>query len=119
MLAVATANVGAAGSVTLRPTFTRTGPGSLFICQTSPTTGACTTAIGPSVTTTLGAGTTSTFGVFAAGAGLVAFDPAFTRVRVSITDGSNVLRGATLVSFTTQTEVANSGGTLNFADATI
>jgi hypothetical protein len=54
------------------------------------------------VTTTIGAGATPTFGVFVTGTGSVAFAPATNRVFVRFRDGAGIVRGATSVAARTQ-----------------
>ena len=68
-------------------------PVNVFLCETNPATGACISAIGPSVATTINAGATPTFGIFVQGSGNVPFDPAGSRVFVRFKDGGNVTRG--------------------------
>ena len=101
--AVATVNVGASGSITASAdTGNATLPVNIFLCQTNPTTGQCISAIGPSVTTTINANTTPTFGIFVQGSGNVPFDPAANRIFVRFRDGGNVTRGSTSVAVRTQ-----------------
>jgi hypothetical protein len=101
--AVATVNVGASGSITASAdTGNATLPVNIFLCQTNPTTGQCISAIGPSVTTTINANTTPTFGIFVQGNGNVPFDPAANRIFVRFRDGGNVTRGSTSVAVRTQ-----------------
>jgi hypothetical protein len=82
--AVATANVGAAGTLEVSAdTGSAVLPVTLSVCQTDPGTGSC---IDPAVPTTdplslsIGAGETSTFGVFISADAPIAFDPASNRV---------------------------------------
>ncbi|MDZ7653996.1 MAG: hypothetical protein U5L03_16285 [Burkholderiaceae bacterium] len=101
--AVATANVGAASTITASAdTGAATLPVTLWLCQTNPGTGACLAPLTPTVTTTIGAGETPTFAVFVAGSGSVPFDPANNRVIVRFRDGANVVRGATSVAVRSQ-----------------
>jgi hypothetical protein len=99
--AVATVNVGASGNITASAdTGSATLPVNISLCQTDPATGLCVSAIGSTVTTTINANGTPTFGIFFQGNGNVHFDPAFNRVR--FTDASGVTRGSTSVAIRTQ-----------------
>ena len=101
---VATVNVGAAGTVTVTAdTASATLPVSLFVCQTDPLTAACVNPPAPaaSVSLSIGANETPTFGVFAAGDGTIALDPAGSRVFVRFADPAGVLRGSTSVAIQT------------------
>jgi hypothetical protein len=75
---------------------------TLLICQTNPASGACLAAPAPSVTTTIAANATPTFGIFVAGSGTVPFDPANNRVFVSFGDSGGTVRGSTSVAVRTQ-----------------
>ena len=100
---VATVNVGATAAITASAdTGAAALPINILLCETNPATGACISAIGPSVATTINAGATPTFGIFVQGSGNVPFDPAGNRVFVRFTDGVNVPRGATSVAVRTQ-----------------
>jgi hypothetical protein len=95
--AVATANVGAVGAVTV---FADTGsavlPLVLSWCQTNPITSAC---LGPATSSPLPAsvapGATPTFAIFAAATGPIAFDPALNRVFFRVRDLTGQVIGAT------------------------
>jgi hypothetical protein len=101
--AVATVNVGASGSITASAgTGNATLPVNIFLCQTNPATGQCISAIGSSVTTTINANATPTFGIFMQGSGNVPFDPAANRIFVRFKDGGNVTRGSTSVAVRTE-----------------
>ena len=103
VFAVATVNVGASASITATAD---TGgvnlPVNLSICQTNPATGACAAPAAGSVTTTMNANATSTFGVFVQGQGNVPFDPATNRIFVQFKDSGAVTRGSTSVAVRTQ-----------------
>ena len=100
---VATVNVGTTATITASAdTGAAALPINILLCETNPATGACISAIGPSVATTINAGATPTFGIFVQGSGNVSFDPAGNRVFVRFTDGVNVPRGATSVAVRTQ-----------------
>src|SRR5262245_13557297 len=101
--AVATANVGSAGSVTASAdTGGASIPVNLFVCQTNPGTGACLAAPANTTITTINAGATPTFAVFVQGNGNVPFDPAGNRIFVRFKDGGGVIRGSTSVAVRTQ-----------------
>lgn len=101
--AVATVNVGAAGAITGTADTGDAGlPVTLSLCQTDPGSGACVSAIGPSVSTTIAGGETPTFAVFATGSAAVPFDPANNRIFVRFKDAGAVTRGATSVAVRTQ-----------------
>jgi len=101
--AVATVNVGASGSITASAdTGNTTLPVNIFLCQTNPATGQCISAIGSSVTTTINANATPTFGIFVQDSGNVPFDPVANRIFVRFKDGGNVTRGSTSVAVRTQ-----------------
>ena len=101
--AVATVNVGASGSITASAdTGNATLPVNIFLCQTNPATGQCISAIGSSVTTTINANATPTFGIFVQSNGTVPFDPASNRIFVRFKDGGSVTRGSTSVAVRTQ-----------------
>lgn len=103
VFAVATVNVGASGTITGSvDTGAATLPVTVALCQTDPAGGNCLSAIGPSVTTTINASATPTFGIFVTGAGTVAFDPAATRIFVRFKDAGGVTRGSTSVAVRTQ-----------------
>ena len=101
--AVATVNLGAADSITVAAdTGGATLPLTLNLCQTDPSTGACVSAIGPSVTTTIAAGATPTFSVFVSALDTVTFDPTDNRIFVSFFDQAGLPRGGTSVAVETQ-----------------
>jgi hypothetical protein len=101
--AVATANVGSSGGITASAdTGAATLPVAVSLCQTDPGTGACLAAPSSTVSATIDAGATPTFGVFVTGGGTVPFDPAQNRVFVRFKDAGAVIRGATSVAVRTQ-----------------
>jgi Protein of unknown function (DUF4038)/Putative collagen-binding domain of a collagenase len=101
--AVATVNVGAAGTITVSAdTGSSSLPVNIFLCQTNPATAQCISAIDGSVTTTIAAGATPTFGIFVQGNGNVSFDPAANRIFVRFKDSGAVTRGSTSVAVRTQ-----------------
>ena len=77
-------------------------PVNIFLCQTDPGTGQCISTIDTSVTTTINANGTPTFGIFVQGNGTVPFDPAANRIFVRFKDGGGVTRGSTSVAVRTQ-----------------
>ena len=70
----------------------------LFVCQTNSLTGLCTSAVLPSVTTSIGPGETPTFAIFVAASGTVVFDPGVNRVFVRLRDELDEIRGGTSVA---------------------
>ena len=101
--AVATVNVGSEDAITASAdTGSVTLPVTLSICESDPATGGCLAAPTASVTTTIAAGATPTFSVFATGSGNVPFDPALNRIFVRFTDAGGVTRGSTSVAVRTE-----------------
>ncbi len=74
----------------------------MAICETDPAAGTCTSAIGPSVTTTIEADATPTFAVFATATGTIPLDPANYRIYIEFTDDQGDVRGASSVAVTTE-----------------
>lgn len=99
VFAVATLNAGVAGTITASAT--GTAGVNVQMCETNPTTGACISAVGPTVTTSIAADATPTFAFFVVGSGNVPFDPANNRVSVVFTDAGGITRGATSVAMRT------------------
>jgi hypothetical protein len=103
VFAVATINVGATADIAASAD---TGgvilPVNISLCQTDPANGQCISAIAGSVTTTINANATPTFGIFATGTGNVPFDPAANRIFVRFKDAGAVTRGSTSVAVRTQ-----------------
>jgi subtilisin family serine protease len=103
VFAVATVNVGAGGEIAASAdTGTTVLPVGLTLCETNPGTGACLALPSPTVTTTINAGATPTFGIFVTGAGTVPFEPAVNRVFVRFKDAGAITRGSTSVAVRTQ-----------------
>jgi hypothetical protein len=99
---VAAVNVGAGADLTVSADTGATSlPLTISLCETNPGTGACVSAIGPQVATTIAAGATPTFSVFVTANAPVAFDPAAHRVFVRFIDAGGVTRGATSVAVRT------------------
>jgi len=100
--AVASANVGSAGSITVSAdTGMVSLPVSLRVCQTDAVTSVCLAPPSATVTLHLGAGGTASFGVFVTASGSIPFDPATNRVFVRFTEGP-VTRGLTSVAVSTR-----------------
>lgn len=100
--AIASVNVGAGATITVTPDTNETPlPLNLSVCETNPATAACLAPPSASVTTTINAGATPTFTVFATGSDAVAFDPANSRIRVQFVENGQV-RGSTSVAVRTQ-----------------
>jgi hypothetical protein len=101
---VATVNVGASGMITVSAdTGSVSSPVAVSLCQTDPQTSACLAPAASSVTTTVDAGATPTFGIFVTGNGAtIPLDPASNRIFVRFKDAADVIRGATSVAVTTE-----------------
>jgi hypothetical protein len=100
---VATVNVGTTGTITVSvDTGTAILPGIVELCQTNPATGVCLIPISSSVTTTINANATPTFGIFGQASGAIPFDPSTNRLFVRFRDTTGVTRGATSVAVRTQ-----------------
>ena len=101
--AVASANVGAGGQITVTlDTGTGTVPAGLTVCETIPADGTCQATPTMSVTTTIPAAGTPTFGVFVQGLGApVPFSPATNRIYLRFRDATGTVRGATSVAVRT------------------
>jgi Subtilase family len=101
--AVATVNVGVSGNITASAdTGSASLPVDISLCQTNPATGQCISGIGASVSTTINAGATPTFGIFVQGSGNVPFDPAGNRIFVRFKGAGDITRGSTSVAVRTQ-----------------
>ncbi len=101
--AVATVNVGVSGTlVGSADTGSATLPITLNLCQTNPSTGACISSVGPTVSVTIGPNETPTFAVFVSSQGSIAPDPANKRIFVRFKDNATgVTRGSSSVAVTT------------------
>ena len=96
--AVAAANVGASGTLTVQG---RTGfdfMGDVLICETDPMSGACLAGPGPSVTTMIDNAATPTFSVFASTNTTLSPDPAGQRLFLEFVDAAGDTRGSTSVA---------------------
>jgi hypothetical protein len=95
--------VGATGTITASvDTGSASLPVNISLCQTNPANGQCISAIDSSVTTTINANATPTFGIFIQGTGNVAFNPVANRIFVRFRDSGAVTRGSTSVAVRTQ-----------------
>lgn len=101
--AMAVANVGAEGELSVQPGATGGANGiGLAICETDPGSGACLAPAGDAVTRSFAANETASFAIFARPQGqAVAFAPGSARIRVEARDGAGVIRGATSVAVRT------------------
>jgi hypothetical protein len=101
--AVATANVGAGGTLTaVVDTGPATLPLSLTICPTNPVTAACLSPPASNVPVTIAANATPTFSIFANGSGTIPFAPGANRIFVRFKDSAGITRGSTSVAVRTQ-----------------
>jgi len=99
---VATSNVGATSDITVTAdTGDAALPVNLFVCQTNPVTGDCLQPLATSVTLTIAAGATPTFGLFAQGTGNVPFNPGANRAFIRFKQGTLSV-GATSAALRTQ-----------------
>lgn len=100
--AVATVNVGVSGTVFVTADTNGVSlPISVFMCQTNPATGACTSAIANVASTIVAANATPTYAIFVQGTGgTIANDPATNRVFIRFRTGSltGPIVGATSVA---------------------
>ena len=103
VFSVATVNVGVQGVISASAdTGAASLPLTVSLCETNPATGQCISGIGSTVTTTINANATPTFGIFVQGNGNVPFDPAANRIFVRFKDSGAVTRGSTGVAVRTQ-----------------
>jgi predicted Zn-dependent protease len=102
--ALATVNLGAAGTLTVSAdTGTTSLPAlSLTLCQTNPSTGQCISAIGPSVQSVINTNETPTFSIFVNSTAAISPDPANRRIFVRFRDSGGATRGSTSVAVTSQ-----------------
>jgi outer membrane protein assembly factor BamB len=100
--AVAADNVGAAGDLTVTADLDGAAlPVSLSLCQTNPSSGQCLAPPAASVTTSIAAGATPTFSVFAMASGAMPFAPGASRIFLRFSDAAGQPHGATSVAVTT------------------
>jgi sugar lactone lactonase YvrE len=101
--ALATANVGAAGPLSVTAdTGAATLPVTMLICQSNPSTGACLSTPANTVPVTFAAGVTSTFSIFVKASASVPFDPGASRIFVRFKDSDGASHGSTSVAVRTQ-----------------
>jgi hypothetical protein len=105
--AVATVNVGVADSIMVSAdTNGVTVPVTVTLCQTNPVTGACLGTPNPTVSVSIPANGTPTFGVFVTGTDNVAALPGANRIAVRFTGSSGTVVGSTSVAVQTTGYVA-------------
>jgi len=103
VFSVATVNAGVQGVISASADTGATSlPLTVSLCETNSATGQCISGIGSTVTTTINANATPTFGIFVQGSGNVPFDPAANRIFVRFKDSGAVTRGSTGVAVRTQ-----------------
>jgi hypothetical protein len=100
--AVATVNLGSSGNlVASADTGSTTLPVSITLCQTDPASGQCITPIQSSLTTSIAANATPTFGIFVTATASISPDPANKRIFVRFRDATGTAtRGSTSVAVT-------------------
>src|ERR1051325_9874316 len=97
--AIATINLGPASTITVSADWGDINlPLSLLVCQTNPTTGACLGSPAQSVSLSIGANATPTFGFFASANGPVPFFPALVRAFARVKDSTGAIRGSTSIA---------------------
>jgi hypothetical protein len=105
VFAVATVNVGVAGTITVSADTRSTSlPVTIALCETEPATGVCINPTVPTlgtVTTSIAADATPTFAFFVTETANVPFDPATNRIFVRFKDAGGVTRGSTSVAVRT------------------
>ncbi|WP_394693892.1 peptidoglycan DD-metalloendopeptidase family protein [Hyphobacterium sp.] len=101
--AVATANVGSAGTLTVRPRIAGLDASNvtLTICETNPASGQCLTPRAASVQRSFATNETASFAIFAAAASPISFSPATRRIFVEVRDNASVSRGSTSIAVRT------------------
>ncbi len=100
--AVATANLGATGLLSVSANTGNTGqPLSILVCETDTATSQCLSPPMTDLPVTIAAGAEPTFSIFASAEGNVPFNPATTRIFVQFTDGTGTVRGSSSVAVTT------------------
>jgi murein DD-endopeptidase MepM/ murein hydrolase activator NlpD len=101
--ATAVSNVGAAGTLTVRPVARGEAASMrLRICETDPGTGACLAPATETINRSFVGNETASFAVFARAQGeAVGFSPANTRIRLIAEDADGTVRGSTSVAVRT------------------
>jgi hypothetical protein len=83
-------------------TGTVTLPLTVSLCQSDPTSGQCISSIASSVTTTINANATPTFGIFATASDGVPLVPKTNRIFAEFSGANGVVRGSTSVAVETE-----------------
>ena len=96
--AVASVNVGATGTITVRPVVSGQALSETLVCATDITSGACLADPAPAVTVAVASDATPTFAVFARSDTPVAFLPAENRLNLTFEDSTGAIRGRTSVA---------------------
>lgn len=95
---LATVNLGSGDLITVSAdTGTAVVPLSVLVCQTD-LAGACVQPATASVTVSINAGATPTFGLFPVSSGPIVFDPAGTRIFIRLEDSGGAVRGGSSVA---------------------
>jgi len=95
---IAAVNIGAAGTLSVRPRVTSAPDLAVTICATNPVTGACIEPASVSLSQPFAADSVLTYSVFATTSGSLALDPANRRIFVEFFDEGGSLRGATSIA---------------------
>jgi hypothetical protein len=113
--AVATVNLGSTGSITVSADTNGVAvPVTVTLCQTVPSTGACIGTPASTVTVSIAANATPTFGIFVTGTDNVAALPGANRISVRFSSGGTVV-GSTSVAVQTTGYTAPSTSPLTFS----
>jgi Peptidase family M23 len=101
--ATAVSNVGAAGTLTVRPAATGGATSMrLRICETDSATGACLSPASETISRDFASNETASFAIFGRAQGeAVAFAPATTRIQLIAEDAAGIVRGSTSVAVRT------------------
>ncbi|GJL97938.1 MAG: hypothetical protein DHS20C06_17550 [Hyphobacterium sp.] len=101
--ASAVSNVGAAGTLTVRPVASGSASSMrLRVCETDPASGACLAPATETISRAFAADETASFAIFARAQGeAVGFAPASTRIQFVAEDVDGVIRGSTSVAVRT------------------
>ena len=94
-MSVATTNVGAGDAITATPVDVAGLDGTVLICETDQTTGACLADPGASTTRNIPMDGTATYSVFMSSATRVPLDPFLRRITLEFRDSAGVIRGRT------------------------
>jgi YVTN family beta-propeller protein len=100
--AVATANVGAAGTLTVTAdTGSAALPLDVAICRSNPKTAACLSPAATTISVDFAAGETASFSCFVTATAAIPFDPAQSRLFIRFEDGGGIAHGSTSVAVET------------------